>query len=62
MVCTHLKCYIISDVHLIMCALYENKKLKDSMNQKRHDDILFSIFFLCIFFLANLFLICLLII
>jgi hypothetical protein len=53
---THLKCYIASDVHLIMRALCETKQLKDFMNQKRKDIIFSSMFFLCIFFLAkNLF-------
>jgi hypothetical protein len=46
--CTHLKCYITNDVHLIMCALCEKKILKDLMNQKRKGVMISSMFFLCI--------------
>jgi len=35
MVCIHLRCYITSNVHLIICALYENQQLKDLINQKK---------------------------
>ncbi len=34
-ICTHLRCYITSDVHLMMCALCEKKQLKDLVNQNR---------------------------
>ncbi len=37
----HLKCYTTSDVHHIICALYE-KKLKKLMNQKKKDVIFMS--------------------
>jgi hypothetical protein len=46
--CTCLKCYITNDVHLIMCASCEKKKLKDLMNHKRKGVIFSSLFFLCI--------------
>jgi hypothetical protein len=46
--CTRLKCYITNDVHFIMCALCEKKKLKDLVNQKRKDVIFSSMFFLYI--------------
>jgi len=45
-ICIHLRCYIISDVHPIMCALCDKKWLKDLVDKKRKD----LIFFLMIFF------------
>jgi len=49
-ICIHLRCYIIRDVHLIMCALCDKKRLKDLVNQKRKDLIFSLMFFLCYFF------------
>jgi len=34
-VCTHLRCYITNDIHLIICALCEKQQLKDLINQKK---------------------------
>jgi hypothetical protein len=45
----HLKCYTISDVHLIMCALCENKQLKELIDQNRKDVLFSSKTFLCFF-------------
>jgi hypothetical protein len=52
MVCTHLRCYITSDVHLIMCALCEKKQLKDLLNQRKKKKNS-QCFFLCIYFLIK---------
>jgi hypothetical protein len=46
---THLRCYTISDVHLIICALCVKKSLKELVNWKRKYALFFSMFFLCIF-------------
>jgi len=57
MVCTHLKCYITSDVHLIIYALCEKKWLKELEDKKRKDVIFSSIFFLRFFLAKNIILI-----
>jgi hypothetical protein len=44
-ICIHLRCYIISDVPLIMCALCDKKPLKDLVDKKRKDLIFFLMFF-----------------
>jgi hypothetical protein len=61
-VCIYLRCYITSNVHLIICALCEKQQLKDLINQKKKDVIFSSMFFLCIFLLVKYNLICILII
>ncbi len=47
-VCIHLRFYITSDVHFIMCGLREKTQSKDLVNQKMMEVILSSMFFLCI--------------
>jgi len=59
-VCIHLGCYTTSDVHLIISALYENKLLKEFVNQKRKNVPLSLMFFF--FFWLKIILICVLII
>jgi hypothetical protein len=48
-ICIQLKCCTTSDVHLIMCALCENKQLKELIDQKKKDVFFYSVFFLCFF-------------
>jgi hypothetical protein len=63
MICTHLKCYTPSDVHLIMCALCEKKWLKELLHQKRNEILFSSMFFLWVFYFDYFyFFICVLII
>jgi len=50
MICTHLKCYTPSDVHLVMCALCEKKWLKELLHQKRNKILFSSMFFLWFFY------------
>jgi hypothetical protein len=45
MICTYLRCYTPSDVHLIMHALCEKKQLKELMDQKSEDVLFSSMFF-----------------
>jgi hypothetical protein len=45
-VCIQLGCYTTSDVHFIICALYEKKLVKEFVNQKRKN-VPFSLMFLC---------------
>jgi hypothetical protein len=40
-VCTHLRCYTINDVCIIMCTLCEKKQLKKNSELKKKD-VLFS--------------------
>jgi len=47
--CIHSKCYTPSDVHLIMCALCEQKWLKELMHQKRNKVLFLNVFPLCFF-------------
>jgi hypothetical protein len=62
-VCIHLGCYTTSNVHLIICALYEKELLKEFVNQKRKNVPFFLMFFLCSFsFWLKFILICVLII
>jgi hypothetical protein len=49
-VCIHLKCYITSDVHLIIGALCEKQQLKDLINQKKGCNILFNVLPMFFFF------------
>jgi hypothetical protein len=48
-VCIHLRCYTTSDVHFIICELYEKKLLREFVNQKRKNVPFFLMFFLCSF-------------
>jgi len=43
-------CYTTSDVHVIMCALCEKKRLKELVDQKMKDVLFSLMFFLDIFF------------
>jgi hypothetical protein len=45
MIYIHLKGYTPSDVHLIMCALFEKKWLKKLMHQKKNKILFPSMFF-----------------